>query len=180
MFSQNDLIPEIVKLHKFAMRLTRNRADADDLVQSTCLRALEKSDYFENGTNLFSWTSKIMYNLFVSGYRRRKGTETQYDPTPYLEKQFVKPDQDSLMEFSDVRRAISQLSKNYQKVLFLSCIEGRGYQEVSDILKIPLGTVRSRLSRARAQLQHDMSKPSAKIVQTNMPSIPAYMTDQRS
>jgi RNA polymerase sigma-70 factor (ECF subfamily) len=177
MFAQNDLILEMGKLQKFALRLTRNKPDADDLVQSTCLRALEKSDYFEDGSNLFSWTSKIMYNIFVSGYRHKVKFETQFDPEPYLEKQAVMPVQDTIMEFSDVQKAMSQLSKKYRNILFLICIEGRRYQEVSEILQIPLGTVRSRLSRARAQLQLTMDKPSEKYANMNMPVIPAYMAD---
>ncbi|HYD18070.1 MAG TPA: sigma factor, partial [Patescibacteria group bacterium] len=66
MFEQKALIGEMENLRRFALRLTRNASDAEDLVQSTLLRALEKQDYFETGTNLFSWTSKIMFNLFAS------------------------------------------------------------------------------------------------------------------
>ena len=67
MFTQDALMAETGKLQKFSMKLTRNKANADDLFQSTCLRALEKAHYFQDGTNLFSWTSKIMYNLFCFG-----------------------------------------------------------------------------------------------------------------
>jgi len=175
MFAQNDLILEIGKLQRFSMRLTRNRPDADDLVQSTCLRALEKADYFKDGPNLFSWTSKIMYDLFVSGYRRRVKFESQYDPEPYLEKQSVMPVQDTTMELSDVQRAMNQLSKNYRNILTLTCVEGRRYKEVSKILDIPLGTVRSRLSRARTQLQLNMNKTSERPANKNLPIIPAYI-----
>ena len=65
MFAQAALVTEMIPLNKFALRLTKNKNDAADLVQSTCLRALEKAHYFEEGTNLFSWTSKIMFNLFL-------------------------------------------------------------------------------------------------------------------
>lgn len=173
MFAQNDLIPEIVKLQKFAMRLTRNKSDADDLVQSTCLRALEKSDYFQDGSNLFSWTSKIMYNLFVSGYRRKVKFETQYDSEAHLQKQCVKAAQDTNMEFADMQRAMNKLNADHRHTLFLVCIEGRTYQEVSEILKIPLGTVRSRLSRARTQLQVALDEPS----NMNIFAMPAYIAD---
>lgn len=176
MFAQSDLIFEMSKLQGFAMRLTKNKPDADDLVQSTCLRALEKADYFADGSNLFSWTSKIMYNIFVSGYRRKVKFETQHDPEIYLEKEFVMPTQDTAMEVSDVRRAMNQLSKNYRKILILACVEGRPYQEISEILKIPLGTVRSRLSRARKQLQGAMNHPSGGCTANmNMRLVPAYV-----
>jgi len=176
MFVHNDLILEMGKLEKFALRLTRNKPDADDLVQSTCLRALEKADYFTDGSNLFSWTSKIMYNIFVSGYRRRVKFETQYDPETYLEKEYVLPTQDSIMDLSDVKRALKKLHKNYRTILILACVEGRQYQEISEILKIPLGTVRSRLSRARARLQLEMNNPFGHAAaNVYAPQIPAYI-----
>lgn len=71
MFTHNAPLAESDKLKRFSYRLTRNKADAEDFFQATCLRALGKDDYFEGGTNLFSWTSKIMFNLFVSDYRRK-------------------------------------------------------------------------------------------------------------
>jgi len=163
MFAQNALIAETGKLHRFAMRLTRNNADADDLVQSTCLRALEKSDYFEDGTNLFGWTSKIMYNLFASNYRRKVKFETQYDPEPFLQKQVVAPTQDISAEFADVRRAMMRLSTDHRNILIMVCIKGNSYQKVSEILKIPLGTVRSRLSRAREHLQMILMDTAPKL-----------------
>ena len=91
MFQQQALVNEMGKLRKFAMRLTKNPANTDDLLQSTMLRALEKKQYFEEGTNLFSWTSKIMFNIFVSGYRRQKKFGTQYDPAHYIDQMTVAP-----------------------------------------------------------------------------------------
>lgn len=167
MFTQNALVAETGKLQKFALRLTRNKADADDLVQSTCLRALQKVEHFQDGTNLFSWTSKIMYNLFVSGYRRKAKFETQYDPESYLEKQSVKPAQDANMDFADVQRAMDRISTEHRAILVRVCGEGRSYKETSEILQIPLGTVRSRLCRARASLQFMLDTPT----------IPAYIAD---
>lgn len=169
MLAQIELVAETGKLQKFALRLTQNKADADDLVQSTCLRALEKADYFEDGTNLFSWTSKIMYNLFVSGYRRKVKFETQYDPESYLEKQSVKPAQDAKMDFSDVQRAMEKINADHRDILTLVCIEGGSYQQVADILEIPVGTVRSRLFRARVSLQFMLDTPT----------IPAYIANAK-
>ena len=91
MFAQTDLIKEMPKLHRFANRLCRNRDEAEDLLQATLLRALEKKDQFDDGTNLFGWTSKIMYNQFVSTYRRRVRFESQYDPEDYISRQQVAP-----------------------------------------------------------------------------------------
>lgn len=116
-----------------------------------------------------------MYNLFVSGYRRRVKFETQYDPEAYLEKQSAMPAQDAVMEFSDMQRAMNQLNRNYRNIITLTCIEGRRYQEVSEILGIPIGTVRSRLSRARTQLQIAIDNPSDGSENPGQPNISPYI-----
>lgn len=170
MFTQQSLVNEMVKLRKFATRLTRNKAEADDLVQSTLLRAMEKQDYFEEGTDLFKWTSKIMYNLFVTDYRRKTRFETQYDPETYIDSRSTDPDQHSKVELKAVSRAMDKMSPEHKEILILVCVKGMQYQEVADMLAIPVGTVRSRLSRARNQLIALMegpmtpSMPSAALV----------------
>jgi RNA polymerase sigma-70 factor, ECF subfamily len=177
MFTQNALVAETERLQKFALRLTRNKQNADDLLQSTCLRALEKSDYFQEGSNLFSWTSKIMYHIFVSDYRRKVRFETQYDPEPYLEKQSVLPQQDTNMELADVQRAMNSLTSEHRTILNVICIEGSNYQEASEILNIPVGTVRSRLSRARSSLQCILDTPcltSTELTKINTSAIYSY------
>ena len=160
MFTQEALVGEIDNLRRFALRLTRNVSDAEDLVQSTLVRALEKSDYFEEDTNLFSWASKIMFNLFASQYRRKKRFETQYDPVPYIEQVSVGPSQEVTTDLAKVRESMKQLSKEHRDMLVLVCIRGLRYEEVSEMLQIPVGTVRSRLSRARKQLQDLLESPA--------------------
>ena len=152
MFAQNNLIAETENLRKFALHLTRNKSDADDLVQSTFLRALEKSDYFEDGTSLRKWTSKIMFNLFVTDYRRKTRFETQYDPEPYIQSQSIGAPQESEAELHAVGDAMVKLSTDHREILTMVCINDMPYQEVADMLHIPVGTVRSRLSRARESL----------------------------
>ena len=171
MFAQNALVAETGKLQKFALRLTHNREDADDLVQSTCLRALEKTDCFADGTNLFGWTSKIMYNIFVSGYHRRTKFGTQFDPEEALEKVAVAPTQDVDAELADVQRAINQLSADHREILVLICVKDMRYEEVAGKLQIPVGTVRSRLSRAREQLLAIMDART--VGQARVPDIAA-------
>jgi RNA polymerase sigma-70 factor, ECF subfamily len=185
MFTQDALIAETGKLQKFSMRLTKNKSNADDLFQSTCLRALEKAHYFQDGTNLFSWTSRIMYNLFVSDYCRKVKFETQYDPESYLEKITIAPPQETNSELAHVKRAMMKLTDDHRQILALVCIKGMHYVEASKTLRIPVGTVRSRLSRAREQLQAimDTSMPPVIMKATvpersaneNIPSMPAYM-----
>lgn len=166
MFEQTAIINEMDKLRRFALRLTRNNNDAEDLLQSTVLRALEKNHMFETGTDLFKWSSKIMFNLFVTDYRRKTKFETQYDPESYLERESVEADQDVKIELNRVRAAMSVLSDDHREILMLVSIKGLQYQEVSEALQIPVGTVRSRLSRAREQLQNLLDGPA---VQTGFP-----------
>ncbi|MEZ0262215.1 MAG: sigma-70 family RNA polymerase sigma factor [Alphaproteobacteria bacterium] len=153
MFNDAALVTESANLRKFALRLTRNKANAEDLLQMTLLRALEKRDMFETGTNLFRWTSKIMFNLFVSEYRRKMRFETQYSPDPYIERLSIQPQQETIVDLKTVHRAMESLSDKHQEILSLICIQGLSYEEVAAQLEIPIGTVRSRLSRARETLQ---------------------------
>lgn len=153
MFHNNALISEMDHLRKFALRLTRNVADAEDLLHSTMVRALEKRHLFTEGSSLFKWTSKIMFNLFVSDYRRKSAFETQYDPEIYIEKESVEAVQESELEFKRVCEAMESLSDDHREILVMVCVKGMAYAEVAEELDIPVGTVRSRLSRARESLQ---------------------------
>jgi len=152
MLQQSSLIQEMDHLRRFAMRLCKNAAEADDLLQSTMLRAIEKKALFETGTDVFKWTSKIMFNLFVSDYRRRTKFETRYDPESFLSHESTDASQETLMELSEVESAMQHLSEDHRDVLVMVCIKGMQYQEVADVMDVPLGTIRSRLSRAREQL----------------------------
>lgn len=153
MFQQKALLNEMARLHKFALRLTKNAHNAEDLLQNTVLRALEKKEYFQEGTNLFSWTSKMMFNLFVTSYRRKSKFETQYDPEPHIAALSVAPTQENHMDWLTVNKKMQSLSPEHREILTLICVHDMRYDEASTLLGIPLGTVRSRLSRARQQLQ---------------------------
>ena len=152
-FAQAELVAEMGNLRSFSHKLCRSRADAEDLLQATVLRALEKSEQFQNGTNLFGWTSKIMFNLFATAYRRRTKYETQYDCEELLKNHSVAPAQEMEMEMKQLGSALKKLSDDHRTVLFMVCVQGMAYETVSEALNIPVGTVRSRLSRAREQLK---------------------------
>lgn len=152
MLEQNQLINEMTHLRRFAMRLCKAPAQADDLLQSTLLRAIEKREMFESGTDVFKWTSKIMFNLFVSEYRRRTKFETRYDPEICMSNESIEANQENMVALSEVQAAMKRLSDDHRDVLVMVCVQGMQYQEVAKIMDIPLGTVRSRLSRAREQL----------------------------
>jgi len=153
MFKNEQLNEEFKGLEKFAMRLTAKKHDADDLTQSTILRAIEKKHLFQEGTDLFKWTSKIMYNLFVTDYRRKVKYETKNDPEDYIDKQYIDAPQDKQLEFLQVSEAMDKLTAEHKEILILVCVQGMRYQDVANNLDVPVGTVRSRLSRAREQLQ---------------------------
>jgi RNA polymerase sigma-70 factor, ECF subfamily len=165
MFQQQDLVSEMEKLRGFAMRLTKNAANADDLVQATLLRALEKKEYFLEGTNLFGWTSKIMFNLFASTYRHTKKFGTRHDPEYFIDRAGVKPAQEACVDLVIVRDAMKRLKPDMRNILIAIGIRGLRYDEVSEMLQIPVGTVRSRLSRARKQLQALLDGPEVNASQ---------------
>ncbi|MEZ0259957.1 MAG: RNA polymerase sigma factor [Alphaproteobacteria bacterium] len=160
MFKSNALLPEMARLRRFAMRLTRNNSDADDLVQSSLLRALQKRDLFKEGTNLFSWISRIMFNIFATQYRRTKKHETQYDPSFYIDNASIEPSQEASVDIATVSACMERLSRRHRDILLSVCVKGMSYEEVALEMDIPVGTVRSRLSRARSNLQ-EMLAPTA-------------------
>ncbi len=153
MFANSEMLNETDRLRKFACRLTHNENDAEDLLHSTIVRALEKKHLYKDNTNLFGWMSKIMFNMFVSQYRRKVKFETQYDPENYLDKESVEPSQNIKMQLQEVDHAMDEMSEDHRKILTMVCVRGMRYAEVSEALQIPVGTVRSRLSRARESLQ---------------------------
>lgn len=153
MFDQKDIIPEMEKLRRFARRLTRDAGNADDLLQSTLLRALEKRDYFEEGTNLFGWMSKIMFNIFASQYRRTKKFEAPSRRDDYMDGFSMDAPQEACTDLAIVRDSMKRMSAEHREILTMIAVRGLQYEEVAHLLKIPVGTVRSRLSRARALLR---------------------------
>lgn len=157
MFCNNELIEHIDSLRKFAQRLTGNIPDAEDLVQATVLRALEKKYMFRDDSNLLAWMFKIMFNLFVSQYRRKIKFETKYDPEYFIQRQSVDSIQDTAMEAAQVSEAMQLLPKDQKEIIFLICAQKFKYQDAANFLSIPIGTVRSRLARARKNIKNFMN-----------------------
>lgn len=153
MFRNDELVDIMSGLHKFAWKLTSNKADADDLLQATILRAIEKKHLFREGSNLFSWCNKIMYNLFVSDYRRKVKFTSQYDPEPYIKKQKTVPRQENLITLKEVKEAMEELPEEQAEIIDLVCLQGRKYKTAARKLGVPVGTVRSRVFRARGELR---------------------------
>lgn len=154
-------------LYRTALRLSRNPQDAEDLVQETYLNAFRSLDRFEEGTNLRAWLFRILNNAFISQYRRRKRRPSNsLDDVSdfYLYDHLVEggiapaqenPEREVLNRIGDeaVLAALEALPVEFRQVELLADVEGFSYREIADILSIPIGTVMSRLYRARRRLQ---------------------------
>lgn len=173
-FRHEELVNEIRNLRRFACKLCRNQSDAEDLLQSTVLKALENREKFESGTKLFSWASKIMFNIFASQYRRRVKFETQYDCEDLIKSQSVEAEQEKVVEMHSVGAALQLLSEQHRSVLMMVTVHGLPYEEVARIQNIPVGTVRSRLSRAREQLRMLLEAPRTEVTPFPVYATPAY------
>jgi len=147
---------EIPRLRRYARALTRDLSAADDLVQDCLARALSKVHLWQAGTDLRAWLFTILHNQYVNHVRRavREGAAVGLSETePMLTSQ---PNQNKRLELRDLERAIARLPEEQRAVLLLVGLEGMRYEEVAVILDVPVGTIRSRLSRGREMLRRLM------------------------
>lgn len=142
------------RLRRFAYSLTRDDVACDDLVQETCLRALSKSALWQEGTRVDSWLYRIAQNIWLDQIRRQRTRGYQIDVDDALD--VVGSDGRDITEarltLDSVKEGIASLNPNQQIVIALVCVDGMSYQEAADILELPVGTIMSRLSRARLAL----------------------------
>jgi len=159
------------QLYSAALRMTRNAADAEDLVQETYLKAYRGFGGYEHGTNLRAWLFRILTNTYINSYRskKRRPEETELDDVEdfYLYRRMGgleavrsnRSAEDELMDWftdSEVKEALEQLPDQFQMVVLLSDVEGFSYKEIAEILDVPIGTVMSRLHRGRKSLQKQL------------------------
>lgn len=158
---QRDLVALVPQLRRFAYALTGSVDAGDDLVQSGCERALEHAQRFQPGTRLDSWMYRIIQNLWLDDRRRRKVRGTQVDPDLVALSDGGRGAQsaEDRLTLAQVRALVAELPEEQRLVLALVAIEGRSYREVAEMLAVPVGTVMSRLSRARARLLPLVSEP---------------------
>ena len=148
--------------------MTRNPADAEDLVQETYLRAYRGFGGFQEGTNLKAWLYRILTNTFINSYRskKRRPDETELDEVEdlYLYRRLGgleaatmgRSAEDELMDWfteAEVKQAVEDLPEQFRMAVLLADVEGFSYKEIAEILDIPIGTVMSRLHRGRNRLQ---------------------------
>src|SRR5207253_2805624 len=147
---------EIPRLRRYARALTRDVTRADDLVQSCLVRALAKQHLWQPGTNLRAWLFTILHNLHVNDTRcsLREGVRIGDEDDPSIPA--VVPNAVLSLELRDLERAIALLSEEQRQIILLVGLEGMRYETVAKVLDIPIGTVRSRLSRGRHALRKMM------------------------
>jgi RNA polymerase sigma-70 factor, ECF subfamily len=170
---------EIPRLRRYARALTRDVAAADDLVQDCLTRALGKLHLWQTGTDLRAWLFTILHNQYVNYVRRsvREGAAVGLsDSEPTLTRG---PQQGQRLELRDLERAIAKLPAEQQSAILLVGLEGMRYDEVAAILDVPVGTIRSRLSRGREALRKlvGIEPEDRKLTDTDTPRIPVAVGD---
>ncbi|MGX5735453.1 sigma-70 family RNA polymerase sigma factor [Bosea thiooxidans] len=150
------LIREIPNLRAFAASLSGSMQLADDLVQDTLLKAWGNSDKFEPGTSLRAWLFTILRNTYYSLYRKR-GREVQDSEGTYAERMATHGNQESHLDLADFRKALAKLPEEQREVLIMVGATGLSYEEAADICGVAIGTIKSRVNRARTKLAELLS-----------------------
>jgi len=144
-------------LFGFAMKLTRNKDNAQDLMQETLMRCFDKRDRFQKGTNFKSWSTTVMYNSFINHYRKRKTRNKVIKPVEdfniMVENKSMEGNALSMIMMKELTAMIGNLPSDY-KIPFKMFVEGYQYDEISEKLNIPMGTVKSRIFYARKKLKN--------------------------
>ncbi len=161
---EKEFMPHADALYNFAYQLSYNDDDANDLVQETYMKAFRFIDSYQEGTNSKAWLFKILKNIFINEYRRKKREPEKIDYDDVIT--FSDEDDDNSAAYFDLREdlfdnmmgdeitnALNKLPIEFKTVILLCDIEGFSYEEIAKIIDIPIGTVRSRLHRARNMLK---------------------------
>jgi RNA polymerase sigma-70 factor, ECF subfamily len=161
-----DVLPLLPSLYGAALRMTRNPADAEDLLQETTLRAYRGFASFQEGTNLKAWLYRILTNSFINTYRKKQREPKTVDGPEDLDEWFLydrlgaenvarSAEEDVLQNIpdADVKDALESIPENFRMAVLLADVEGFSYKEIAEITGVPIGTVMSRLHRGRKALE---------------------------
>jgi RNA polymerase sigma-70 factor, ECF subfamily len=163
---ERDVLPLLSSLYGAALRMTRNPADAEDLVQETYLRAYRGFAGFQEGTNLKAWLYRILTNSYINTYRKRQREPQIVDGPDDIDEWYLfdrlgsrnvegSAEEEVLERIpdEDVKRALESLPENFRMPVMLADVEGFSYKEIAEIMDTPIGTVMSRLHRGRKALE---------------------------
>lgn len=184
---ERDAIPYMDQLYPAALRLTHDRGHAEDLIQETFTRAYVKFHQFTPGTNLRAWLYKIMFSTFYSNCRQRgrRPAEVLTDErgarsgrAPVAAVSSAEAEALGSLGDSGVGRALADLPAGYKTVIYLADVEGYQYSEIASLLRIPIGTVMSRIHRGRAMLRAKVQPPHPVVSRVHPPALPAPDSQQ--
>ena len=148
-----DIVGQLGSLRRYARSLTRDSADAEDLVHDALVRAYERRGTFRSGGNLRAWLLSIVHNAFIDKMRSRRSEAARVEQAFYLTDASTPAPQEHSVRLAQVREAFFRLPEEQRSALHLVAIEGLSYQQAADASGVPLGTLMSRIGRARAALR---------------------------
>ncbi|MBD2750986.1 sigma-70 family RNA polymerase sigma factor [Microvirga sp. BT688] len=154
------IMASLKSLRSFALSLTRDVHQAEDLVQETVLKAISKHERFEADTNLQAWLFTILRNLFFSGHRKTQ-REVEDADGAHAAKLVVIPDQEDHIVIQDLEAALAKLPRDQREAILLIGAEGMAYEEAAEVLGVKVGTIKSRVNRARNRLAEMMGLSGA-------------------
>ncbi|WP_440713772.1 sigma-70 family RNA polymerase sigma factor [Gordonia sp. FQ] len=163
---ERDALPLLDQLYGAALRMTRNPADAEDLVQETYVKAFSAFSSFKKGTNLKAWMYRILTNTYINSYRKKQRQPAQYPTDEITDWQLAANAEHTstglrsaevealdALPNSEIKDALGQLPEDFRMVVYYADVEGLPYKEIAEIMDTPIGTVMSRLHRGRKQLR---------------------------
>lgn len=164
---RQQMIGHLPRLRRFALAITGDATEADDLVQETCVKALSNLNQFQAGTRLDSWLFRIAKNAWLDKVKKvsARTDHVDIDTAEDLHDPAALQVVEHRAALRDTSRAIASMPEELSDLLILICIDGRTYEETANMMELPIGTVMSRLARARRMLHQAVSSPPSGLAQ---------------